>query len=143
MAQLRPAASQLEALARATLGSESTNLIARVLDQNLGFVALEPDLFSLGQPDSYATYHGTDDAAVEAHMRDVAQGLFAVLATLDVVPVLRCPAGGPAEAVARALDRLLRDHIAQRKASSAGFGVAASNMAPLLNVPLLAYFSVF
>ena len=34
-----------------------------------------------------------------------------MLATLAVVPVIRCPRGGPAEMVASALDQRIRDHL--------------------------------
>ncbi|KAJ6904403.1 hypothetical protein NC652_022414 [Populus alba x Populus x berolinensis] len=41
---------------------------------------------------------------IEEIVEKVASGLFCVLATLAVVPVIRCPSGGPAEMVASVLE---------------------------------------
>ena len=43
----------LELLASNTVASQSVQRIAKVYDQYLSFVALEPSLFSLGMPDAY------------------------------------------------------------------------------------------
>ena len=51
------------------------------------------------------------DTEIEEIVEKVVTGLFSVLATLAVVPVIRCPRGGPAEMVASALDQRLRDHL--------------------------------
>uniref|UniRef100_A0A7I4DSW6 SM/Sec1-family protein n=1 Tax=Physcomitrium patens TaxID=3218 RepID=A0A7I4DSW6_PHYPA len=51
---------------------------------------------------------------VEAVVENIANGLFSVLATLGVVPVIRCASGGPAEMVASALDSRIRDHLVSR-----------------------------
>ncbi|KAF2282761.1 hypothetical protein GH714_043170 [Hevea brasiliensis] len=48
---------------------------------------------------------------IEEIIEKIVSGLFCVLATLAVVPVIRCPRGGPAEMVASALDQKLRDHL--------------------------------
>lgn len=41
----------------------------------------------------------------------IVNGLFCVMATLGMVPVIRCQSGGPAAMVAEALDSKLRDHL--------------------------------
>ena len=43
----------LELLASNTVASQSVQRIAKVYDQYLSFIALEPSLFSLGMPDAY------------------------------------------------------------------------------------------
>lgn len=51
------------------------------------------------------------DREIEDIVEKIVSGLFCVLATLSVVPVIRCPRGGPAEMVATALDQRIRDHL--------------------------------
>ena len=74
------------------------------------------------------------DSQIEAAVSAVVDGLFCVLATLGVVPIMRCPKGGAAEHVAAALDAKLRDALAGRTSlfSEAGAGLAASLHRPLL-----------
>ena len=86
--------------------------VTRVFDQYLDFVSLAPDLFSLGRGASYVTLNdpGSSDAAVEAEIERIVDGLLAACATLGKVPVIRCPKGGAAEMIARSLEKRLRDH---------------------------------
>lgn len=87
--------------------------VARVADQYIDFVCLEDGLFSLAQPRAYVALNdpAAADADITALVDAVALGLFCVVATLGVVPVIRCARGGPAEMVAGALDARLRDHL--------------------------------
>ncbi|CAN0359347.1 unnamed protein product, partial [Phaeothamnion confervicola] len=103
----------MESLARETVAAGAVNMVAKVCDQYLSFVSLEPRLFSLNREGSYVAYNdpALPDATVEANMAAVAAGLFSVFATMRAVPVLRCPAGGPAQMVAEQLNRLLSDHL--------------------------------
>ena len=61
-------------------------------------------------------------------------GLFSVCVTLGVVPVIRCPKGGAAEAVAGLLDGKLRDALRARSNlfSEGTIGLSASLSRPLL-----------
>ncbi|XP_010530661.1 PREDICTED: SEC1 family transport protein SLY1-like [Tarenaya hassleriana] len=103
----------LEEVASGTLNSGSIDKIAKVHDQYLEFVTLEDNLFSLAQQSTYVQLNdpSAGDREIEEIIEKVASGLFSVLATLGVVPVIRCPRGGPAEMVASALDQKLRDHL--------------------------------
>jgi sec1 family domain-containing protein 1 len=65
----------------------------------------------------------------------VVEGLFCALATLGVVPVIRCPKGGAAEHVAAQLDARLRDALKARSnvfTEASSVGLAASLQRPLL-----------
>lgn len=64
-------------------------------------------------------------------------GLFSVLVTLGIVPIIRCPKGGAAEHVAAALESRLRDHL---KARSNLFSEGTSALAATLSRPLLVIF---
>ena len=103
----------LEELASGTLNSDSINRISKVHDQYLEFVTLEENLFSLAQKSTYVQLNdpSAGDREIEEIVEKIAGGLFCVLATLAVVPIIRCPRGGPAEMVAAALDQKLRDHL--------------------------------
>lgn len=110
--------------------------IGRVVDQHLAFVALEPGLFTLRQKKCYVSLHdpAAPPSAVEGTVALVAEGLFSALATLGVTPLIRCPKGGPAQAVAVALDARLREAASSRVggvggAAAAGGGAAAAALA--------------
>lgn len=79
------------------------------------------------------------DSQIEAAVSAVVDGLFCVLATLSVVPIIRCPRGGAAEHVAAALDAKLRDALAGR-ASLFAEGGGAAGLAASLQRPLLCLF---
>ncbi|CAL1372952.1 unnamed protein product [Linum trigynum] len=125
----------LEDLASGTLGSDSINRIAKVHDQYLEFVTLEDSLFSLAQKSTYVQLNdpSAGDKEIEEIVEKIVSGLFCVLATLAVVPVIRCPRGGPAEMVASALDQKLRDHLlAKNNLFSEGGNFMSSFQRPIL-----------
>jgi hypothetical protein len=73
-------------------------------------------------------------ALLQRAVGQIVDGLFSVLVTLGVVPIIRCPKGGAAEHVAAALEGKLRDHL---KARSNLFSEGASALAATLSRPLL------
>ncbi|KAG2301257.1 hypothetical protein Bca52824_029908 [Brassica carinata] len=99
--------------ASATLHSAGS--IESVYDQYLEFVTLEDNLFSLSQHSVYAQLNDPSGRNIEEIIEKIANGLFHVLATLGVVPLIRCPGGGPAEMVAFSLDTKLRHHLLTSK----------------------------
>lgn len=125
----------LEDLASETLKTDSIQRIAKVHDQYLEFVTLEDNLFSLGQRSSYVQLNdpSAGDREIEEIVEKIVGGLFCVLATLAVVPIIRCPRGGPAEMVAMALDQRLRDHLlSKNNLFSEGGGFMSSFQRPIL-----------
>ena len=128
----------MERLATAVTSSGAAARIARVYDQHSQFISLEQGLFTLGLPHTYLQLNdpGAQDVAIEAAVSGVVEGLFCTLATLGVVPIIRCPAGGAAEHVAAKLDARLRDALRDRAnvftEGAAGAGLAASLQRPLL-----------
>lgn len=92
--------------------------IAQVYDQYLNFVVSEPDLFSLGMgSETYWAMNSAQisDEAMDSTVDRVVSGLFSVVVTMGVIPIIRCPAKGAAEMIAAKLDRKLRDHILNSK----------------------------
>jgi hypothetical protein len=71
---------------------------------------------------------------LQSAVSQIVDGLFSVLVTLGVAPIIRCPKGGAAEHVAAALEGKLRDHL---KARSNLFSEGASALAATLSRPLL------
>ncbi|KAF8049705.1 hypothetical protein N665_2142s0008 [Sinapis alba] len=113
----------LHSLASQTLSSGSVARLAKVHDQYLEFVSLEDNLFSLSQPSVYLQLNdpSAEDREIVEVIEKVANGLFCVLATLGVVPVIKCPRGGPAEKVAASLDKILRDNTNLFNEGGSGF----------------------
>ncbi|KAL7619286.1 hypothetical protein Lser_V15G00024 [Lactuca serriola] len=103
----------LEDLASGTLNSDSIQRISKVHDQYLEFVTLDDNLFTLADKSCYVRLNDprATDREIEEIIEKLVSGLFCVLATLGVVPIIRCPRGGPAEMVASLLDQRLRDHL--------------------------------
>jgi hypothetical protein len=127
----------MERLAEGVVAGGAAARVARVHDQHNQFVSLEGGLFSLGLPDTYLQLNDprAHDSAVAAAVGGVVEGLYCALATLGVVPVIRCPRGGAAEHVAAALDARLRDALKARGnvfSAAAASGLAASLQRPLL-----------
>ena len=125
----------LEDLASGLLNSDSISRISKVHDQYLEFVTLEENLFSLAQKSSYVQLNdpSAGDREIEEIIEKIVSGLFCVLATLAVVPIIRCPRGGPAEMVASALDQRLRDHLlSKNNLFSEGGNFASSFQRPIL-----------
>ncbi|GLJ52247.1 hypothetical protein SUGI_1111470 [Cryptomeria japonica] len=106
----------LEQLAAGVLRSDCVNRVARVYDQYLNFISLENGMFSLGHNSSYVQLNDpkAQEVDIEGVVEGMVNGVFSVLATLGVVPIIRCARGGPAEMVASKLDSRLRDHLISR-----------------------------
>lgn len=104
-------------------------------DQYLEFVTLEDNLFSLAYKNCYLQLNdpSAGDKEIEEIIEKIVSGLFCVLATLAVVPIIRCPRGGPAEMVASLLDQRLRDHLlAKNNLFSEGGNFTSSFQRPIL-----------
>ncbi len=57
----------------------------------------------------------TSDEKLESLIEGIVSGLFSVVVTMGVIPIIRCPKGAAAEMIAAKLDRKLRDHILNSK----------------------------
>eukprot|EP00592_Proboscia_alata_P000120 CAMPEP_0194372028 /NCGR_PEP_ID=MMETSP0174-20130528/20325_1 /TAXON_ID=216777 /ORGANISM="Proboscia alata, Strain PI-D3" /LENGTH=696 /DNA_ID=CAMNT_0039150293 /DNA_START=93 /DNA_END=2183 /DNA_ORIENTATION=- len=122
----------MEDFARLCVSGNSLEKISSLHDQYLEYVCLEENLFSLNKVDSYVTYNGpTSDAAIEASMQDIALGLLSVVATLGCIPIIRCPANGPCEMVARKLSDLIANH-PNLTATGGGGGLGSGGGRPMV-----------
>ncbi|KAK3944069.1 Sec1-like protein [Diplogelasinospora grovesii] len=109
----------LEDFAAQTATAGTAEQIAQIFDQYLNFIVTEPDLFSLGMQKDH-TYWAlnsakTSDEELDRVVDRIVSGLFSVVVTMGVIPVIRCPKGAAAEMIATKLDRKLRDHILNSK----------------------------
>nr|KIR44678.1 hypothetical protein I312_06170 [Cryptococcus bacillisporus CA1280] len=139
----------LEELASLILANDpsghSAQLIASVTDQFLDFVVPSQNMFSLlprreltqdadgagkakkGREEwvegraSYVVLNDprATEVDIEQEVGRIANGLFSVVTTMNMVPIIRCPRGNAAEMVARRLDAKLRDHIASTSSRNA------------------------
>ncbi|GAX85116.1 hypothetical protein CEUSTIGMA_g12536.t1 [Chlamydomonas eustigma] len=126
----------MEQLALSAVRNGCVPKIGKIFDQYLSFVALEANLFSLALPNAYVELNDptATDYQIEASVARIVDGLFSVLVTLGVVPIIRCPKGGAAEHVARLLDGKLRDALRMRcnLFNEGNLGITASMTRPLL-----------
>jgi len=108
---------KLEDLASAALQASCSNSIRKVFDQYLNFISLEDDMFVLrehqSQAISYYAINKADTSEAEMHstLDSITDGLFSVLATLSVVPIIRSPTGNAAELVAQKLYKKIKDNL--------------------------------
>lgn len=91
----------------------STDRQAKLYDQYMNFLCLDARLFSLAQPRTYLQLNdpSATEQEIESTIAEVVNGLFSVLVTLGVVPIIRSPKGGAAQMVASQLDARIRDHL--------------------------------
>lgn len=106
----------MEELAMSAVQAAAEEKIAKVYDQYISFLSLDAGLFSLGLPNTYLELNdpSAQDFHIERGVAQIVDGLFSVLATLGVVPIIRCPRGGLAQHVAQSLTTKLREHLARR-----------------------------
>ncbi|KAI1085016.1 sec1 protein [Whalleya microplaca] len=109
----------LEDFAAQTASTDTSEYIAQLYDNYLNFIVGEPDLFSLGMQKEH-TYWAlnsakTNDEELDHVVDRIVSGLFSVVVTMGVIPVIRCPKGAAADMIAGKLDRKLRDHILNSK----------------------------
>ena len=109
--------SKLEDLAGSALQSGSDHLIQKVYDQYTNFICLEPEMFCLKQADDKTVRYydlnkgSVKDSEMETMLNSITESLFSLCVTLGTVPIIRCPPGNAAEAVAMKLDKKLRDNL--------------------------------
>lgn len=91
--------------------SSHTGPIARIFDMYADFLSLEDHLFSLNKRGLYTLLNArsSTESVIQEAIEKVAEGLFCVLATLKVVPIIRAQRSGPAEMVANLLEKRIRE----------------------------------
>ncbi|XP_065920578.1 sec1 family domain-containing protein 1-like [Dysidea avara] len=114
----------------------------QVFDQYVHFISLEEDLFIVRNQDreaiSYYALNNPDskDTDINLITDSIVECLFSVLVTASVVPIIRCPRGNAAEAVAEALDKKLRENLRDtRNSMFTGDNIAVAQLSfqrPLL-----------
>jgi len=123
---------QLEDIATAALQAGCEHLVQRLFDQYTNFICLEDDMFCLahqGSPPPDVSYYSLSrgevtDTEMETMLSSITDSLFALCVTLGTVPIIRCPAGNAAEAVAERLERKLRDNLRDARNSLFSDGTA-------------------
>lgn len=126
--------ASMDALAGALVEADCVSRVARVHDQMPQYLALEERFFTLGMPRAYVSLNHprSDEGTIQAAVDTVVSGLLSVLSTAGVVPIIRCPRGGAAQAVAQALDTKLREQLSQRGNAFEREGGAQGFQRPLL-----------
>ena len=112
--------SEMEYFAKMVVQTGSLGKVASVHDQYIDYVCLEDRMFTLNKSKSYVQYNQSNqtDAIMESIMDEICYGLFSVVSTLGVLPIIRCPRGGAPEMVARKLNRMIAEQSTTRNASN-------------------------
>jgi hypothetical protein len=98
----------LEDFAGQLVSTNTSEHIAQIYDQYLNFIVAEPDLFSLGMgKEAYWTLNSAkpSDEELDSSIDRIVSGLFSVSVTMGSIPIIRCPPGTAAQAIAAKLDR--------------------------------------
>ena len=105
--------SLMEELAGIAVATNTATSIAQVYDQNLNFVCLDDNLFSIELSNSYQTIHDptTPESKIEAYVTNVTAAIFSVIGTTGRIPIIKCCKGSVAEHIGRKLESKLRDCI--------------------------------
>lgn len=87
--------------------------ISTVRDLHSRFISLEQNLFTLNIDKSYsiAVRAERNEAIMRDYVEHIVDGLFSVLVTIAAIPIIRCPRGGTAQAIASVLDARIRDNL--------------------------------
>lgn len=87
--------------------------ITSIYDLHSRYISLEQNLFTLNMDKSFLEVEraSRNETSYRTFVEKVVDGLFSVLITLGVVPIVRTQIGGPAEAIGAALDKKLRDNL--------------------------------
>lgn len=121
----------LEQLAQECIKSRSVNKVSKVFDQYVDFMCLESALFSLNHKNSFSRLHAPgNDAEIESYIPVLVDSLFSVLATLEVLPIIRAAPGGAAQLVAEELNKRLFNHLRSGKQNL--FAAARTSQRPVL-----------
>jgi hypothetical protein len=113
----------LEKLARNLVASNSVGLVAKIYDEYLDVVALEPSLFSLNIKNSFVAYNdpGLDEASIRLFISSMCTGLMSTFRIMGTLPVIRASPSGPAQMLAQELCASLRENISPRGPAQAVF----------------------
>ncbi|KAI0984410.1 hypothetical protein GJ496_007744 [Pomphorhynchus laevis] len=110
----------LERLADSAVECGISHLIRKVYDQYSNFISLEDNFFILTQRDERMSFYAlnrinAEGSEVDRIVEAMTDGLFSLLITLGLVPLIRCSRGGYAEALARSIDSKLRNCLSDIK----------------------------
>jgi len=115
----------METLAGGVVRAGVVGKVKQVVDRFLNFLSLSPTEFSLGIPKVFSLLHsvGISDVEIDALIESTVDGLFSVIATLRVVPLILCPLNpaSPANMTGKRLELRIRNFLSQQ-------GAAASHM---------------
>jgi hypothetical protein len=106
----------MEKFAQAIVASNSVSTISKIYDQYLDCVALEPSLFSLNYKQSFMAYNdpSLSESQIRLYISKISTGLLSLVRVMGAIPIIRAPAGGAAEMLARELCDNLRENLSLR-----------------------------
>eukprot|EP00439_Symbiodinium_sp_Y106_P065704 s353_g10.t1 len=130
----------LEDLAKNALEAGGAQKVSGIFDRYICFVSLSSTLFSLNLPCVYRDLHSThlSEQAMRQGVERIVDGLLSVVATMRVLPVIRCPPGEAAQMVAERLEERIRELLSKSGVAAELFAAARTSAeAPGASRPLL------
>jgi hypothetical protein len=118
----------MEKLAQELVALNAVAMVAKIFDQYLDVIALEPALFCLNMKDAFTAYNepSLGEGQIRSFMGGCAAGLLSMVRVLGQLPVIRAPAGGAAEMLAAELHAMLKENISSRGPAQSLFEVIYS-----------------
>ncbi|CCH62601.1 hypothetical protein TBLA_0H03200 [Henningerozyma blattae CBS 6284] len=110
----------LEYFAKNVAQLNKSDKIKQLYDQYLDFLVTEKELFSLQLPLTYSKLNNpqSNEDIITQLCENIATGLFNIIITTNIIPIIRAPVGGPAEMVAGKLGSKLRDYMINMRSSN-------------------------
>lgn len=108
--------SLLELLVQQLVAVNGVSMIAKIFDQYLDMIALEPNLFTLNIQNSFVLYNepSLSESQIRSFMNRVATGLLSTIRVMGSLPIIRCAPGGAAEMLSQELNSILKENISAK-----------------------------
>lgn len=106
----------LELLVQLLVAVNGVSMIAKIFDQYIDMIALEPNLFTLNIQNSFMLYNepSLSESQIRSFMNRVATGLLSTIRVLGSLPIIRCAPGGAAEMLSQELNSILKENISAK-----------------------------
>eukprot|EP01034_Spumella_vulgaris_P023349 gene23349-29562_t len=114
----------MEKLAQELVATNSVGMVAKIYDQYLDLISLEPYLFTLNIKDSFMRYNeaSLSETDIRKFVNRVGTGLLSMVRVLGSLPIIRSPRNGAAEMLAADLCAQLKENISVKGPAQSLFG---------------------
>ena len=106
----------MERFARDLVAADAANMVAKIYDEYMNIVSLEPTLFSLNIRNSFVAYNDASitDSQIHTFMDTMTMGLLSMVRVSGAIPYVRAPRNGAAEMLANSFTQALGENLNSR-----------------------------